>query len=320
MLGNLSQTIVQVPNFFQLLTKLSSKEFAKTRYREPPLLDTFSQLKNINSNLNKRYFRVNDHFKGNSPYKDLNYNNNKRYMSPVTKLMKRTFEKFLCLEIDREDFKRNLNRNHSQAQIIQNNNIENNRYDLQNNLNDEEKNKLDDNLNNNNEINNEIINENNKIEENNDENNNLNINSNNDVKDDEKNNENNDNEDNIKDDNNEKKRIQKYITKLQNKRPKNVKELKEFLDNRYMEEKKKSILPKIKGMNKSLSQDDLFKKTIEKKIESLTMIKPEVKYSIYKRRKNIMLKKDYDLLQKIYANHRKFNFSFRNNIYNSVIH
>ena len=241
-------------------------------------------------------------------------------MSQVTKLMKRTFEKFLCLEIDREDFKISLKRNHSQAQIIQNNNIENNRYDLQNNLNDEETNKLDDNLNNNNEMNNEIINENNKIEENNDENNNLNINSNNDVKDDEKNNENNDNEDNIKDDNNEKKRIQKYITKLQNKRPKNIKELKEFLDNRYMEEKKKSILPKIKGMNKSLSQDDLFKKTIEKKIESLTMIKPEVKYSIYKRRKNIMLKKDYDLLQKIYANHRKFNFSFRNNIYNSVIH
>lgn len=320
MLGNLSQTIVQVPNFFQLLTKLSSKEFAKTRYREPPLLDTFSQLKNINSNLNKRYFRVNDHFKENAPYKDLNYNNNKRYMSPVTKLMKRTFEKFLCLEIDREDFKRNLNRNHSQAQIIQNNNIENNRYDLQNNLNDDETNKLDDNLNNNNEINNEIINENNKIEENNDENNNLNINSNNDVKDDEKNNKNNDNEDNIKDDYNEKKSIQKYLTKLQNKRTKNIKELKEFLDNRYMEEKKKSILPKIKSMNKSLSQDDLFKKTIEKKIESLTMIKPEVKYSIYKRRKNIMLKKDYDLLQKIYANHRKFNFSFRNNIYNSVIH
>ena len=93
MLGNLSQTVVKVPNFFNLLTKLSGPEFSKTRYREPPLIDTFSQLKRVNSQINKRYFRLNDHFKESAPYKYLNYNNNKRYISPISKIPLRNFVK-----------------------------------------------------------------------------------------------------------------------------------------------------------------------------------------------------------------------------------
>ena len=336
MLGNLSQTVVQVPEFFHLLTKLSSKEFTKTRYREPPLLDTFSQLQYINKNPNKNYFRVKDHFKDNSPYKDLNYNNNKRYLSSVNKLKKRSFEEFFILE--KKDFSKKLKRNNSQAQIITNinnnsinsskeiliknnsiNNIENNRYNLPDILNKEGNNKFL----NGNEIKN--INENiekndtnNENKNNNDKNidNNGNIIINNDIKSVEKNN---DDEIIIEDDNEEKKRIKKYIQQLQSKKPNNIKELKEYLEIKYIQKQKENILPKIKGMHHSISQEDLFKRTIERKIDSLTMIKPEIKNSIYRRKKNIILKKDYDILHKKYANNSNFPFLLRKISHNSII-
>ena len=313
MLGNISQTIVKVPNFFNLLAKLSSKEFEKTRYREPPLLDTYSTLNRVNSNLNKRYFCLNDHFKENALYKDLNYNNNKRYLSSITKLPKRSLHDLFYIE--NVGANKNLKRNKSQLQIIRqskNNSInlltkdslnqtnpndiisnirfENDRYNVLNPLNDE-KNFPDININNKN------INENNRDFDNNNEND-----------------ENNKNIENKIDD--EKIKIEKYMKKLRDYKPKNIEELKQYLDIKYMEEtnNNNNILPRIRGIHKSISQDDLFKKTIKKKIESLTMIRPEVKNSIYRRQKNIVLKRDYDLIHKIYANHTNSPFYFKNNL------
>ena len=290
MLGNLSQTIVKVPNFFNLLTKLSSKEFSNTRYREPPLLDTFSQLKYANLNINKRYFRLNEHFKENSPYKDLNFNNNKKYLSPVAKLPIRHFAFFLFSENDKTTPK--LTRNNSQIQMIPkksfnsinsnittnniNNNKENKRYNI---INDNQIRYDDNKQSGKNNDKNDFIN-NNIIDRNNE-------------------------------DNSEDKKIQKYLKQLKDKKPKNIKELKEFLDMKYIEEKKKNELPKIKSLHMSISQDDLFKKTIDKKIESFTMIRPEIKNSIFQRKKNFILQKDYNLFQKNKAYHP---FRFKNNI------
>ena len=106
------------------------------------------------------------------------------------------------------------------------------------------------------------------------------------------------------------------MKKLRDYKPKNIEELKQYLDIKYMEEtnNNNNILPRIRGIHKSISQDDLFKKTIKKKIESLTMIRPEVKNSIYRRQKNIVLKRDYDLIHKIYANHTNSPFYFKNNL------
>ena len=292
MLGNLSQTIVQVPTFFHLLAKLSSKEFKKTRYREPPLIDTFSQLKKINYGRNHRYFRINEHFKETAPYKDLNYNNNKRFISPVTKLPKRSLNEFLFSEYE-EDIEPRLRRNISQEQILpncnsiniclndnnNNINIENNRYKEENNFqskNEEQKN--------NKENNNEYINNDEKKDKESQE---------------------------IED---EHTKIKKYLEKLKKIKPKNLKELRDYLDIKFEDESKKNVnvLPKIRRVNKSISQDDLFKQTINNKIASLTTIKPEIRNSIYKRAKNIMLKRDYDLLHKIYSNHKNYHFKFKN--------
>ena len=306
MLGNLSQTIVKVPTFFHLLAKLSSKEFKNTRYREPPLIDTFSQLKKINHKKYHRYFKLNEHFKETAPYKDLNYNNNKRYISPVTKLPIRSFHQFLFSEYD--DFNPKLKRNISQEQIISNSKF--NPINLSNNINNDNNIKIENNRYN---ISNEINKEDNKHQDKNEEqlNNKENNNEidNKEVNNDEENNEQNNDVDD------EQKKIEKYLQKLRKIKPNNLKELREYLDIKYMDDSKKNInvLPKIRRMNKSLSQDDLFKQTIDKKIESLTTIKPEIRNSIYERAKNIMLKRDYDLLHKVYANHKKFHFKHKKN-------
>ena len=303
MYGNLSQTIVKIPKMFNILSNLSSARCLKTRYREPPLLDTFSQLKNVNSCLNHRYFRVNDHFKENSPYKDLNYNNNKRYISPINKLDPiRSFQYFLFSDYPK--YNNTLKRNNSQIQLMP---IKKNITILSS------KNITKDNLNNNNSnfinIEKKYI-ENNRYNDGEEKNNISDTNENqnkfeNNIE--EKNNENNNSYNNSIEE--EKNKLNEYINKLINKKPTNLKELRELINMQYSkEEKKKSLFPKINGLHKSMSQDDLFIKTIDKKIESLTMIKPEIKNSIYRRQKNIILKRDYDLLQKIYANHN-------NNIY-----
>jgi len=289
MYGNLSQTVVRLPKFFHISSYLSSCEASKTRYREPPILDTFSQIKKINSYLKRRYFRLNDHFKENAPYKDLNYNNNKRFISPLTKLKPiKNFNYYFMAE-SANIFRRNK----SQIQImpmnsntlISNNNSSkdmintNNRYKLlSNTINIEDKNNLSS-------INESQMNDDKNNDELDESNTNLN--------------------------NNEDIRFKIYKKKLMEKKPKNLKELKEFLDFNYMDTKKFS-LPKIRNIHKSISQDDLFKKSLDKKIESLTSIKPGIKNFLYKRN-NIILKKDYDLLHKLYSKNKDNHLTIRKN-------
>lgn len=294
MYGNLSQTVVKLPKFFHISSYLSSCETSKTRYREPPILDTFSQIKKINSYLKRRYFRLNDHFKENAPYKDLYYNNNKRFISPLTKFKPiKSFNNYFMAE-NANIFRRNnsqiqfmpmnsntlIPNNNLSKDMINTNNInvlENNRYTLlSNTINIEDKNNLSS-------INESQMNNNKNNDELDESNTNLN--------------------------NNEDIRFKIYKKKLMEKKPKNLKELKEFLDFNYMDTKKFS-LPKIRSIHKSISQDDLFKKSLDKKIESLTSIKPGIKNFLYKRN-NIILKKDYDLLHKLYSKNKDNHLTIR---------
>ena len=254
------------------------------------MLDTFSQIKKINSYLKRRYFRLNDHFKENAPYKDLNFNNNKRYISPLTKIKPRKiFNNYFIAENSNRFRKSNsqtqimpknpntlISNNNSSKDMINTNNInilENNRYSLlSNTINIEDKNNLSS-------INESQMNNNKNNDEINESNANL--------------------------DNNEDIRFKLYKKKLIEKKPKNLKELKDYLDFNYMDNKKFS-LPKIRSIHKSISQDDLFKKSLDKKIESLTLIKPGIKNLLY-RRNNIILKKDYDLLHKLYIKNKDNN-------------
>jgi hypothetical protein len=302
MYGNLSQTVIQVPNMFHILSHLSSEKFAKTRYRELPLLDTFSQMKKVNSPLKNRYFRVNDHFKTNSVYKDLNYNNNKRYISPVTKLQSNSCNNFFA--------------SNNQIRIISNNKKFNISIDSSKTL---SKDNIKD-------INTQ--NENNRCYENNRYNN---YEKNNNVIDDLTDNPNNNekSDENIQNENNnredEKTKITKYLNILREKKPQNLKELKELLDMNYMnfmkiEDKKRILFPSIKGIHRSISQEDLFMKSLDKKLESLTTIKSSVKASLSKRKKNIILKKDYDLFLKFNGNHQKISFPSKYNFKtNSIV-
>jgi len=68
MYGNLSKTIVSVPNSFHLSAHITSSTLAENRYKEPTIYDTFSHLRKINSRPNNRYFRLSEHFKEHSPY------------------------------------------------------------------------------------------------------------------------------------------------------------------------------------------------------------------------------------------------------------
>ena len=120
MLGNLSQPIVIIPNSFKFLSKIPQKDLSKTRYRNTPLLDTFSQLKRLNSPINRRYFRFKDHFNGNSPYKDLNYNNEKRITSSMTKLSMITSQHSFFSNF--KYINKKLKKNKSQTEIISNKN------------------------------------------------------------------------------------------------------------------------------------------------------------------------------------------------------
>ena len=302
MYGNLSQNVVQVPYMFQILSNLSSEKFKKTRYRELPLLDTFSQMKKVNSRPNKRYFRINDHFKLNVVYRNLNYNNNKRYISPVTKLgqienLQNFFDNTSRMQFTSYKNKGSISMNSSKSminEIINDTNYndnnkkcsENNRY---NNKNGEKNNIIDDTTDNqnNNEKKDETLHKNNNYEE-------------------------------------EETNIKKYMNKLYEKKPKNLSEMKELLDMNYMnymndtkiDDKKRLFFPEIKGMHRSISQEDLFMKSLDKKIESLTTIKPSVKMSLYKRKKNIILKRDYDLFQKYHGNPKVISLSKKYNIKN----
>ena len=111
----------------------------------------------------------------------------------------------------------------------------------------------------------------------------------------------------------EKIKKEKYIKKLLENRPKNYKEINNFLDIKFTDEtKQKQILPKIGRVPNSISQDDLFKKTMTLKLASLSMIRPEVKEGLFKRKKNMILKRDYDLIRRIYNVRKKLPFHLKN--------
>ena len=96
MIGNLSKSLVKVPDYFKYLsTRISDK----TKSAEKTFLDTFSPLNNFNRqkslSINSKYFKLKDFAKKTSKL-DLNYNNNRRYqMNHVTLHPIKTFEEFL---------------------------------------------------------------------------------------------------------------------------------------------------------------------------------------------------------------------------------
>ena len=82
---------------------------------------------------------------------------------------------------------------------------------------------------------------------------------------------------------------------------------------KYTDETKKiNFLPKITRRINSISQDDLFKQTLNYKLASLRLIKPQVKEGIFKRRKNLIMKRDYDLIKRIYNVRKSLPFYLRN--------
>jgi hypothetical protein len=315
MFGNLSRTIVTVPKSFHLSAHITSSTLAENRYKEPKIYDTFSHLIKINSRPNNRYFRLSEHFKEHSPYTDLNFNNNKRYISPISKLspfislnhflfgknvdvnkkirksvsqaqlLSKTNSMNISKITNKENSKDNYNDTHSSQNInIMNNSIKDNtQYKQQ--IDFDEKNDL------------YKINEALPLEENTKDMNNL-------------------NEEELKtknSDEEEKIRQENYIKKLKDNRPHNLEELKKYLEMKYTDETKKiNFLPKITRRINSISQDDLFKQTLNYKLASLRLIKPQVKEGIFKRRKNLIMKRDYDLIKRIYNVRKSLPFYLRN--------
>ena len=308
MYGNLSKTIVNVPKAFHLSAYITSSTLAENRYKEPAIYDTFSYLRKINKRGKSRYFRLNEHFKENSPYSDLNFNNNKRYVSPISKLktfislnyfinkkirksisqtqlLSKTNSMNLSKTTNKEISKDNNNETHS-SQIINiiNNSIkENNQFKQQMDF-SEEKNNLS------------KISEALPLEENT---------KNNNKEEETKLKQAEESEDRIK--------LKNYMNKLIANKPHNLKELKSYLKMNYADEEKRQIVfPRIGKVKNSISQDDLFKKTLIMKLSSLSMIRPEVKEGIFKRKKNIIMKRDFDMLRRIYNVRKKLPFHLRN--------
>lgn len=270
MFGNLSQTVVKIPKLFKLMVSNSSSNLNSIKYREElSMIDTFNQIKNVNTPLKNRFFRVIDHFKENSPYKLLNYNNNKRFISPVTKEgHSKIFHNFIESNYHNNQNKKNkiLNRKNSSVNTI----IDASKYNIFKNSTCS------------------IQNDNIKVEVNSINSRDESFGKSNVI-------------------NKEGEKMDKIMNELKTKKPQNINELKELLNMNYISKNKnyKIILPKINESNNSISGDTLFLKSLEKKIESLTTIKPSVKTSLHKRKNKIFLKKDYDLFQKLSMNQTK---------------
>ena len=96
MIGNLSKSLVKVPEYFKYLsTRISEKK----KPAEKTFLDTFSPLTNFNKqnslSIDRKYFKLRDYATKNSKL-DLNYNNNRRYhINHVNLHPIKTFEEFL---------------------------------------------------------------------------------------------------------------------------------------------------------------------------------------------------------------------------------
>ena len=305
MYGNLSKTIVSVPNAFHLSAHLIGITVPENKYKIQTINDTFSYLNNIKYRPNNRYFRLSEHFKENSPYRDLNFNNNRRYISPLVIRPSISLNKLLFPKNSNNNLR--IKKSISQDQLISNtntlnlsktlskeitkeNNIDN--YNYSNQFVNIMDNTTKENINNNSKSNiseekNSLtkINEYNNIEQNSINNNTIN---------EETRSKNSEEE--------EKTRQENYFKKLEENKPHNLSQLKKFLEMKYTDETKKiNFLPKIRGgVPDSISQDDLFKQTLNSKLASLRMIKPKVKEGIFKRKKNMIMKRDYDLIKRIY--------------------
>ena len=305
MYGNLSKTIVSVPNAFHLSAHLIGITVPENKYKIQTINDTFSYLNNIKYRPNNRYFRLSEHFKENSPYRDLNFNNNRRYISPLVIRPSISLNKLLFPKNSNNNLR--IKKSISQDQLISNtntlnlsktlskeitkeNNIDN--YNYSNQFFNIMDNTTKENINNNSKSNiseekNSLtkINEYNNIEQNSINNNTIN---------EETRSKNSEEE--------EKTRQENYFKKLEENKPHNLSQLKKFLEMKYTDETKKiNFLPKIRGgVPDSISQDDLFKQTLNSKLASLRMIKPKVKEGIFKRKKNMIMKRDYDLIKRIY--------------------
>ena len=305
MYGNLSKTIVSVPNAFHLSAHLIGITVPENKYKIQTINDTFSYLNNIKYRPNNRYFRLSEHFKENSPYRDLNFNNNRRYISPLVIRPSISLNKLLFPKNSNINLR--IKKSISQDQLISNtntlnlsktlskeitkeNNIDN--YNYSNQFVNIMDNTTKENINNNSKSNiseekNSLtkINEYNNIEQNSINNNTIN---------EETRSKNSEEE--------EKTRQENYFKKLEENKPHNLSQLKKFLEMKYTDETKKiNFLPKIRGgVPDSISQDDLFKQTLNSKLASLRMIKPKVKEGIFKRKKNMIMKRDYDLIKRIY--------------------
>jgi len=305
MYGNLSKTIVSVPNAFHLSAHLIGITVPENKYKIQTINDTFSYLNNIKYRPNNRYFRLSEHFKENSPYRDLNFNNNRRYISPLVIRPSISLNKLLFPKNSNNNLR--IKKSISQDQLISNtntlnlsktlskeitkeNNIDN--YNYSNQFVNIMDNTTKENINNNSKSNiseekNSLtkINEYNYIEQNSINNNIIN---------EETRSKNSEEE--------EKTRQENYFKKLEENKPHNLSQLKKFLEMKYTDETKKiNFLPKIRGgVPDSISQDDLFKQTLNSKLASLRMIKPKVKEGIFKRKKNMIMKRDYDLIKRIY--------------------
>ena len=314
MYGNLSKTIVSVPNAFNISAHLTGLTLYDNKYKHQTINDTFSYLNKIKLRANNGYFKLSEHFKENSPYMDLNFNNNRRYISPlVTKP---------SINLNHLLFPKNINNNQkirksiSQSQLIskasslnvskimdkeitKEANADNNVHPIINIIDNTTK----DNINNKQEINlsetkNTLtkINEFLPIEENTKNNNTIN----------EENYSKNSEEE-------EKSRQENYFKKLEENKPHNLAQLKKFLEIKYIDDSKKiNFLPKIRRVTESISQDDLFKQTLISKLASLRMIKPKVKEGIFKRKKNMIMKRDYDLIKRIYNVRKTLPYYLRN--------
>ena len=305
MYGNLSKTIVSVPNAFHLSAHLIGITVPENKYKIQTINDTFSYLNNIKYRPNNRYFRLSEHFKENSPYRDLNFNNNRRYISPLVIRPSISLNKLLFPKNSNNNLR--IKKSISQDQLISNtntlnlsktlskeitkeNNIDN--YNYSNQFVNIMDNTTKENINNNSKSNiseekNSLtkINEYNNIEQNSINNNTI--------------------QEEIHSKNSEeeeKARQENYFKKLEENKPHNLSQLKKFLEMKYTDETKKiNFLPKIRGgVPDSISQDDLFKQTLNSKLASLRMIKPKVKEGIFKRKKNMIMKRDYDLIKRIY--------------------
>ena len=305
MYGNLSKTIVSVPNAFHLSAHLIGITVPENKYKIQTINDTFSYLNNIKYRPNNRYFRLSEHFKENSPYRDLNFNNNRRYISPLVIRPSISLNKLLFPKNSNNNLR--IKKSISQDQLISNtntlnlsktlskeitkeNNIDN--YNYSNQFVNIMDNTTKENINNNSKNNiseekNSLtkINEYNNIEQNSINNNTIN---------EETRSKNSEEE--------EKTRQENYFKKLEENKPHNLSQLKKFLEIKYTDETKKiNFLPKIRGgVPDSISQDDLFKQALNSKLASLRMIKPKVKEGIFKRKKNMIMKRDYDLIKRIY--------------------